>query len=192
MGNNRFSGPLPDSFGVLNYLRTLRLGSNSFNGPLPAFGDMNGLTTIDISENTLQGSIPSDFLQRINPSADIEINLAQNRLRGTVPEELDRFERLTLYLRENSLVGLPDLFCNNAEWNDGTVGRYGCDAILCPPGTVSVLGRQRNGNTACRRCADNSRYYGQIICESSPAGRPVLSGTILSLAAGIFVAIFVW
>lgn len=169
LGDNKFSGPLPASFIDLRYLRILRLGSNQFTGKIPSFEDMHLLDTLDLSGNVLTGTIPAVFLYRITTTANLEVDLSSNQLSGTIPSELDRLDRLTLYLRDNKIVGLPEVFCDNVDWNNGDVESHGCNGILCPPGTFSVVGRARGVQT-CSPCGDDLPFYGQDKCK-----QPIMS-----------------
>lgn len=163
VGNNKLIGPLPTSFVNLPYLRTLRLQTNQFTGKLAPFEDMNVLHTLDLSDNALTGEISSTFFDRITTTAELDVDLSSNQLSGTIPLELDRFDMLTIYLRENKIIGLPALLCNNVNWNTGDVGLYGCDGILCPPGTFNVVGRARS-QQVCMSCGDDQPYFGRVEC----------------------------
>jgi hypothetical protein len=58
-----------------------------------------------------------------------------------------------------------------------------CDAILCPPGTSSPVGRQDSVNAPCQQCpgaTDEERkeqapYYGMLACVSTSKERKILS-----------------
>ena len=172
VANNKLASQLP-IFSEMTRLTTLRLGSNEFRGPLPSFNEMVVLTTIDLSYNQLSGSIPADFLDRLSSTAKVNVNLASNLLTGGLPLALDRFEDMTIYLRDNRIDHLSSEFCDNTKWNGGDVAGFGCNAILCPPGTATALGRQsiNTGASPCSRCANrNIVYYGMTSCDSSSAG----------------------
>uniref|UniRef100_A0A7R9WJ53 Leucine-rich repeat-containing N-terminal plant-type domain-containing protein n=1 Tax=Pseudictyota dubia TaxID=2749911 RepID=A0A7R9WJ53_9STRA len=167
LADNDLGGQLPDVAGLVE-LKTLRLGSNSFSGSLPSFESSSQLRALDLSQNELVGSIPSSFLEAVGIDRHVELNLASNRLTGTVPVELDRFREMTLYLRDNRITSLPNELCDrdNANWNNGDVGQYSCDAILCPPGTFNKLGRQKSQETPCGAC-DISIFFGQVNCNTA-------------------------
>ena len=42
---------------------------------------------------------------------------------------------------------------------------FGCDAIMCPPGTANYHGRQSSQNTPCEKCSSNTNLYGQVSCD---------------------------
>jgi hypothetical protein len=192
-------------FAELKYLRILRLDKNEFSGPLPSFADMETLVFLSLSGNRLNGTIPADFLRGRSPDSSalaLTIDLADNALEGTVPEELARFSNATLLLAGNRLESLPDALCSRAEWNHGDVGRYGCDALLCPPRTSSPTGRRSSGDE-CRPCphykrseagedgtSDSQSYLGQRACPGTvdtsrapPGARSAASVVALAAAA---------
>ena len=171
IANNEIYGKLPNNLDNLKNLKALRLGSNKIFGKLPSFEGFTRMQVLDLSQNDLSGTIPSSFMiNRAGIFLHLEINLASNELTGAVPVELDKFQALTLYLRDNKFTGIPEELCDddNSQWNSGGVGKYQCDAILCPPGKYSSLGRQRDEKTVCTNC-DKSIYYGQSFCGEEKA-----------------------
>ena len=50
-----------------------------------------------------------------------------------------RFDDLTLYVRDNKITQLPAALCDadNKSWNQRDVTFFGCDGLMCPPGTAS-------------------------------------------------------
>ena len=165
MSGNAFAGTLPNSFSSLRFLVSLRLDSNDLTGRLPAFDDMNFLRSLDLSRNSLTGSMSRNFFDKVASSEYVFINLAQNQISGVIPEELDRFKDATLYLTDNRILGLPLTLCDNEEWNKGDVGDFGCDGIMCKPGTANEFGRRRS-ESSCISCPD-ARHYGETSCNSS-------------------------
>lgn len=72
------------------------------------------------------------------------------------------------------------------EFMNGLIGNLTenkCDAILCPPGTSSPVGRQDSVTTPCQPCpgvTDEERreqapYYGMLACVSTSEERKILS-----------------
>jgi len=162
LSENNFSGDIP-SFSNNRHLKTLRIGSNKFTGGLPSFSRHTKLRTIDLSNNMIQGSIPSDLLNAADTQEKIFIDLSSNRLDGIVPEELGRFDQMTLLLRNNLLTGISPELCEHEDWNDGDVGSFECDGLMCPPGTYSPLkGRETQGGS-CIDCSA-AKFYGQSEC----------------------------
>jgi Leucine-rich repeat (LRR) protein len=163
--SNSLNGPtLPPSFAELRFLRHLQLDNNEFRGALPSYSDSTALWNLYLSSNNLEGTIPDNFLGGVPPFAKVLVNLAGNELSGTVPSSLGRLEDLTIYLRENQFTGLSDVLCENTAWMDGEVGSFGCDAILCAPGTSNFLGRQSAEAGKCVKCKAEKGWFGETLC----------------------------
>jgi len=186
--DNRLNGGLPN-FGKLSSLISLRLGSNMFSGEPNGFGGLEYLLHLDLSDNDLVGTIPMNFLKAISSHKPIEVDLSSNNLSGGVPLVLDRMNQLVIYLRDNKFTKLSPTLCdsNNQGWNLRGVEMFGCNAIMCPPGTANYRGRQSGENNPCLKCASNTDLYGQITCdgyplEASSSARLVqgVAGTVIS------------
>lgn len=173
--NNQLTGTLPPSFGDFPMLTTLLLGSNELIGTLPTFEENLFLTVIDLSMNLLIGSVPENFLGSSEASAPVVMDLSRNLLEGGLPLSLNRFENLTIDLVDNLIDSIPESFCSNVAWNSGAVGSFGCDGILCAPGTIG--GRQLGMEAPCMPCDaiiynETTFFYGQTNCSG-----PVLNST---------------
>ncbi len=181
LNNNNLTGTLPKSFASLKYLVFLRVDSNQISGKLPTFDDMNFLEYLDASSNRFDGPIPRKFLDRLDANLKPTVHLSENQLTGVVPQEFDRFAEMSLYLSGNQILGLPMVLCDNKEWNNGNVGSYGCDAILCKPGSSNSQGR-RTPDLQCQPCFSAS-YYGDTSCpgEMSSGIRSTLSFFAIAL-----------
>ncbi len=163
MSDNDLTGELP-SFTRMHRLRSLRLSGNDLTGPLPTFASNHVLNYIDLSENRISGTISPSFLDSMDFEENIYVDLSRNRITGKVPRELSRFEDLTIYLKDNYLFGIERELCDNGSWNDGDVGEYGCDAILCAPGSFAAgKGRHAVGGSDCQECKE-AKYFGQSQC----------------------------
>lgn len=190
--DNDLSGELPDTFG--DNLVNLRLGSNRFSGRLKPFSTMAFLRHLDLSENELTGAIPTNFLERASMRKPIEVDLSSNKLTGGLPSELDdRFDNLVIYARDNLLTKLPNKLCSvdNKDWNLRDVGMFGCNGLLCPPGTANYHGRQSSEGNPCLTCASNKQYYGQITCDGLPLGASPSSRVLLGAAVKLISAVVV-
>ncbi len=87
LGDNDLDGPIPDELAALTQLVVLDLGGNDFEpGPIPSWlSDRTSIRVIDLESTSRTGTIPSVF----GTFADLEaLRLADNELRGPVPEEL--------------------------------------------------------------------------------------------------------
>lgn len=57
LGNNQFTGRLPDSLALLPKLLEINVSGNGFSGKIPDFRQ-EGLTVADFSDNEFEGRIP--------------------------------------------------------------------------------------------------------------------------------------
>jgi hypothetical protein len=167
LSRSGLTGTLPKSFGNIKYLMSLQLNGNSFTGPLPSFDDVHFLKQIDLSDNLLTGSLSRKFLSKLPVETPLMLRLSNNQLTGVIPENFDRFKSISLFLSNNRMLGMPLPLCDNSDWNGGDVGDFGCDGILCKPGTFNPYGRRVHG-MECFECR-HAIYYGETECESSPA-----------------------
>jgi len=195
MNSNVMTGLLPNVFGNLRYLRTLKLDRNIFVGPLPPFEESPALAQLYLGSNELSGTIPQNLLGGISSQAPaVHIDLSRNRLEGSIPESLGRFENLVLDLTQNVITTIPSELCSKSEWNEGAVGKYGCDAILCPARTSNAAGRRQDG-LPCHTCRENdSNHLGQAVCggvTSAVKGRNMVLTWCLSFvtALSLFISI---
>mmetsp|Transcript_48680 Transcript_48680/g.55180 ORF Transcript_48680/g.55180 Transcript_48680/m.55180 type:complete len:2664 (+) Transcript_48680:160-8151(+) len=188
---NGFTGPFPD-FSMLRKLDTIRLSDNELTGTLPSFSQHSELNTLDLSGNNLEGSVPSTFLENVDSKLSFSVDLSNNKLSGTVPGDLTRFKDIMIYLRDNRINGIDPSLCTRSSWNQGDVGTFQCDGILCPAGTFALTGRASKTGSSCNACSLN-QYFGGTTCGGSAASslRPVAMTILIlvvstSLAACIF------
>mmetsp|Transcript_36712 Transcript_36712/g.88748 ORF Transcript_36712/g.88748 Transcript_36712/m.88748 type:complete len:2674 (+) Transcript_36712:708-8729(+) len=172
LSNNNWIGTIPSSWSGMVSLQTLfidnaKIESAGITGALPDFSTMPNLKELHLAQNQLTGTIPSNFISGISDTSNVvTIRLEDNHLIGTVPSSLTAFRRLNINLVGNLFTALGDGLCNQPNWNDGAVGRYSCDAILCPAGEFSPSGRQTSADDACQPCpgAESSPYFGVTSC----------------------------
>lgn len=195
--DNDLTGELPDSFGP--NLVVLRLGSNRFSGRLKPFSKMEYLRHLDLSDNNLTGAIPSNFLESASMRKPIEVDVSSNKLTGGLPTQLDaRFDSLVIYARDNEITRVSTDLCDadNKRWNFLDVAAFGCNGLLCPPGTANYLGRQNKKDNPCLTCASNTKYYGQITCDGLPLGASpssrVLLGAPVKLISALTLVVGSW
>mmetsp|Transcript_4343 Transcript_4343/g.6736 ORF Transcript_4343/g.6736 Transcript_4343/m.6736 type:complete len:2041 (+) Transcript_4343:1014-7136(+) len=189
MAYNQLGGRLPtDIWDNFKYLRTLRLDHNTFSGNLPTFATNVALVELDLSYNKLTGVIPEAFFTGATRTNGYRIDLASNQFRGTLPAPLATLDFVQLYARDNQFTALHQQFCDRYGWFEGTsVRSYGCDAILCPPGTYNFP-TGRAVDEPCRTCLDKTeQYYGQSYCNN-PGSGSVTFGVVTSL----FVLVVGW
>jgi len=177
---NALSGTLPPELGEMFSLTFLTLHNQiqgvgdaqvgGISGPLLDFESQQFLFHLDLSNNRLSGSVPSSLLASLLPGFGYStlIDLRSNRLRGEVPASLARFENILAYLADNQIESIPDILCQETGWLFGQVGQYGCNALLCPPGTFNPFGRQLSGGFPCWQCGtgESAPYYGSQSCSA--------------------------
>ena len=187
MSNNDFTGDIP-TFNRLHRLKSLRLSDNRLSGDLPSFASNNKLRTLDISGNKITGSIPTDFLASVSIDETLYVDLSKNRIQGEVPSDLDRFDKMTFYVRNNFITGVHEDLCDQEFWNDGDVGKFQCNAILCPPGTYAPGRGRESQSSQCLAC-DKANYYGQTECvvlkNSAPSRNKMFITSLLTLSVSI-------
>jgi len=111
--------------------------------------------------------------------------LSDNKISGNVPSSLTNFKKLKLYLQNNRIQGLDDGVCDMKMWNDGDVGKYGCDGILCSTGHYSPSGRQSSSSSKCKEC-EGSVFFGATKCPHSPSKNKVTT-QLFRFAPAIFI-----
>ena len=88
LGGNALSGELPAALfsSPSSRLRSLRLGSNAFTGPLPdSWAASSALRVLELSGNALSGELPSNWSGAEYLSV---LSLADNELEGSLPATL--------------------------------------------------------------------------------------------------------
>jgi hypothetical protein len=181
LGHSGLTGTLPTSFADMKMIQKLRLNSNRLSGTVPAFDDVHFLKHVDLSDNLLAGGLGKSFLSKISKDTAVTLRLSKNQLTGVIPEAFDRFGNMSLHLSDNNILGMPLTLCDNSEWNNGDVGAFGCDSILCKPGSYNAYGRRVLGMD-CYDCP-SAIYYGETSCRTplAASGR----GDELQLSVGI-------
>ena len=155
--------------------------SIGLNGPLPAFENSPYIENFDLAGNSFTGTIPNNFLAGIeNPGNNIGVDLSFNKLTGTILSNLLRYSHLYLNVVANKISALDSELCERKKWQGGDVRKYGCDAILCPPGTFAEAGRQTSDGAPCTQCntTSSSKFFGSTSCESSKS-RPLTQRDIV-------------
>ena len=170
---NNFFGTLPESLSGLTSLKALFLDNEKIeaagiSGQLHSFATMPSLRELHLSNNQFTGTIPEDFLAGIDDIGSvINVYLDSNHIVGTVPSQLSAFNKLNIDLTDNLITDIGEGLCDQSGWMDGAVGKYQCDAILCPAGKYSPNGRASD-QFECEACpgAESSPYMGVSFCLS--------------------------
>eukprot|EP00548_Thalassiothrix_antarctica_P005946 CAMPEP_0194147756 /NCGR_PEP_ID=MMETSP0152-20130528/27565_1 /TAXON_ID=1049557 /ORGANISM="Thalassiothrix antarctica, Strain L6-D1" /LENGTH=1116 /DNA_ID=CAMNT_0038848801 /DNA_START=119 /DNA_END=3469 /DNA_ORIENTATION=- len=180
LSRNHFGGILPEWLGELEDLEELYLEENQLTGELIAFDSQSSLRRLYLNDNELTENIPADFLISVTPPKKkgqvIRVNLDNNNLGDIVPASLNKLVDLPLKL---SLSGnkftsfASTTTCGNTKWQDNLVETYGCDAILCPVGRYSPLGRRTKSNN-CQGC-ESGFFLGQKTCVDQDDKRALRS-----------------
>eukprot|EP00529_Nitzschia_sp_RCC80_P008198 CAMPEP_0113507458 /NCGR_PEP_ID=MMETSP0014_2-20120614/36475_1 /TAXON_ID=2857 /ORGANISM="Nitzschia sp." /LENGTH=1167 /DNA_ID=CAMNT_0000403067 /DNA_START=213 /DNA_END=3716 /DNA_ORIENTATION=+ /assembly_acc=CAM_ASM_000159 len=200
--NNNFSGDIPDRWDSLPSLEIVALAKNKLKGPLPptfdtaasllavslqdqvskgggltgtvpAYATTRTLAKLVVAENKLDGELPEDLLASIDGMVPLTVDLTNNMITGNVHGSWERFSKLDLYLEGNQIASIDEGLCDNNEWMSGSVASFGCNAILCPAGTVG--GRQQFTDENCQVCSSGdaspraASYLGQLSCVEDVA-----------------------
>jgi kinase len=105
LGENYFSGGIPEEYGASKQLEHLGLNGNFLSGRVPpSLSRLKRLKEMYLGhDNVFDGGIPSEFGEL---EALISLDMAHCNLTGPITPELGRLTRLeTLYLYSNNLVG---------------------------------------------------------------------------------------
>lgn len=105
LGNNLFTGPLPD-FSSLSGLKHLYLNSSGFSGLFPwkSLQNMSGLISLSLGDNPFQ---PSPIAEEVFKLYDLNwLYLSNCSINGTLPPEIGNLNKLiNLELSDNYLSG---------------------------------------------------------------------------------------
>ncbi|KAI2502723.1 serine/threonine kinase [Fragilaria crotonensis] len=192
MAYNALTGTLPSTIEGMTNLEALLVSNNQFSGNLHSVNFPSSIRRLDLSDNRLVGSIPESFLTLIPFSAELEVDLSSNQLTGSIPTALTRFLNLNIYLKDNKLTEINEQLCSMNDWNEGDVGRFGCNGILCPVGQFSPTGRHSSSGE-CQACASGrALHLGASNCDES-SGSSVESRVAIILSATVWVTLsFLW
>ena len=184
--DNEFTGTVPNLYSLRN-LKKLRFGSNQFSGPMPTFSTHQALETVELAHNHLTGTIPPTVFNVAHYNSSLYLDLSDNELTGMIPAELSRFSDMTLLLRNNKIDEIPPVLCNLKDWNGGDVEAFGCDGLLCPPGSASALGRaSRKQDSECVSCPATNAF-GQTTCSTASS-----VATLCRFAAAATLTMSLW
>ncbi|GJM90233.1 hypothetical protein PR202_ga06493 [Eleusine coracana subsp. coracana] len=104
LGENKFSGQIPDSIGQLQRLQEIHLGYNSMSGELPpSLSNCTNLEVINLKNNNFRELTQVNFSNLPNLKT---LDLRQNNFTGTIPESIYSCSNLTAFrLSYNKLHG---------------------------------------------------------------------------------------
>ncbi|XP_019199343.1 PREDICTED: receptor-like protein 12 [Ipomoea nil] len=112
---NNLAGPIPETFGYMEFLQHLDLSGNFFSGSIPkSFRNLSHLISLSLSDNQLSEPL-SELLEKLSEHAGQSLEslwLDGNKLNGSLPDISTRFSSLReLVVSNNQLDGsLPQSF----------------------------------------------------------------------------------
>jgi Leucine-rich repeat (LRR) protein len=151
LADNEFNGIFPDTIEVLPELtyvdvsKQRAFSNGGISGFLPAFASATKLSKLFLQENDFFGVIPENFLSS-STSTELTVDIRSNRLNGTIPTGLNRYQNANFLLADNQFNAVPSELCS-LGWNSGT----DCDFVLCSPGTFNGIGRETS-DLPCEVC----------------------------------------
>ncbi|KAG7992714.1 hypothetical protein I3843_02G140800 [Carya illinoinensis] len=115
---NHFSGNIPPELSSLRHLRSLMLERNNLHGSIPSsFALLSELELLQIFQNNISGKLSPVLFS--NCSSLQNIDLSENFLTGTIPEDIGNCSRLwNLYLYNNNFTGQLPLSLANLELSE--------------------------------------------------------------------------
>mmetsp|Transcript_28997 Transcript_28997/g.47879 ORF Transcript_28997/g.47879 Transcript_28997/m.47879 type:complete len:1154 (+) Transcript_28997:149-3610(+) len=165
LAKNKLTGTLPEGLEGLPDLKAFSIKDQvtkggGLTGNLLPFQYSEVLSTLILAGNKFDGSIPSALLSNVKTEYEevstLIVDISDNQLTGSVPGALSKFDQMDLFVQDNFLTSVDQQLCSKRDWMYGNVGEYGCDAILCPKYTASLLGRQAFDSLDCQSCSSSS------------------------------------
>ena len=150
MDKTKLKGPLYEEVGGINQLHYISIQNNesdpgNITGPLPSFSDLVNIQELYLNGNFFTGYIPTNFLANtITMEKLVTVILNNNNLTGELPAELDRLNKIQIYVQGNKPRNLEEEMWKMKKWNGGLVGTFGFDAIICPQDTFYAKLRRNN------------------------------------------------
>ncbi|KAL1209128.1 putative inactive receptor-like protein kinase [Cardamine amara subsp. amara] len=154
--HNRLSGPLPEIFSELKSLKVLDLSNNGFNGSIPtSLSGLTNLRVLNLANNSFSGEIPNLDLPKLS-----QINFSNNKLVGTLPKSLQRFQ--TSAFSGNKLSSINET--EKQHKNPFGLSQVAFLLILAAACVLGVTGFSYIMITCClrRKCFGKTRISGKL------------------------------
>ncbi|KAM7489860.1 hypothetical protein LguiB_027344 [Lonicera macranthoides] len=107
MSGNPLGGSIPDAFGNMMSLESLRLSSCAFEGEIPkSFKNLSRIRSLDLSYNNLTGQLPKLFQTLFASNNSLEIlDLTENKVSGSLSDFTSFSSLRQLLVGSNKLNG---------------------------------------------------------------------------------------
>nr|XP_017225202.1 PREDICTED: LRR receptor-like serine/threonine-protein kinase GSO2 [Daucus carota subsp. sativus] len=106
LSNNKLSGDIPVSLGLLVGLKLLNISNNRLSGNIPqSFGDLESIQALDLSNNNISGTIPQSF-KKLNELSVVDVS--NNKLSGIIPwgGQMDTMNDPSYFANNSGLCGM--------------------------------------------------------------------------------------
>jgi len=171
ISHNMFQGTLSEEWVSDSKVGLIHASHNQLNGTIPRslmVSMQSNLGSLDLSYNQLRGTMHTEIglLTALHT-----IDVMGNQIEGTLPTEMLRMNpNLRLNFTDNMITGtIPPMFCGEgAPTNNILYREFGCDAVLCRPGTFNPHGHATL-HSSCRVCdsilPEHKNLLGRVSCE---------------------------
>lgn len=162
---------------MVSSLKNIRVSHNQLSS-LPSFDDLQNLQTVIADNNNISGGLDGISFPPNVSFLDLSNN-AISSVPSTTFSAVPSSASLHIDLSENKIDSLPYDLCNKGKWNDGNVGKFGCNGLLCGKGHYSKYGRETS-DLKCNPCRSASSFLGATTCADPVVlkGSKMRSGTV--------------
>lgn len=94
--DNGLAGTLPDALGTMSALERLDLSANDIGGQIPGDWQNLQLSALNLAGNRIEGGI-LPALRALSTEAVVSLDLSDNQLSGTIPEEILALEFISIW-----------------------------------------------------------------------------------------------
>ncbi|XP_068669079.1 leucine-rich repeat receptor protein kinase HPCA1-like [Aristolochia californica] len=173
---NQFTGPIPNTVGLVKTLEVLRLDRNSFNGPVPPiFGNLTRINELHLANNQLTGLIPDLSSMEVLNYVDMSNNTFDP---SEAPKWFSTLQTLTTLIMEGAnlkgqipqtLFSFPQLQqvkLKNNEFN-GTLNLG--SSVTSELSLADLEFNNITSVTLGSGYTDNLELYGNPVCTQIPS-----------------------